>query len=146
MMHLVEIDVVGLEAGERGIARTSDIESRELSVIRPVAHVAIQFRCEDRAFAPAAALSEPLPDDALGQTLVAPAVNIRGVKEVHALGMGGVHDGEGVLLARHRTEVHGSQADPTHRESRSTEMHVLHERSPSSGRVDAPSLLTTAAG
>ena len=114
VVHLVKVDVVGLHALERRIAGPADVQCRELAVIRPVAHVAVELRREDGALPAAVALGEPLADDALGETLVAPPVDIRGVEEVDAMRMGAVHDRKGILLARHGPEVHRAETDSAH--------------------------------
>ena len=93
VVHLVEVDVVGLQPPQRRVAGPADVQRGELRVVGPVAHVAVELGREDRTLAPSAALGEPAPDDLLGDALaLLPAVDVRGVEEVDAVLVRAVHD------------------------------------------------------
>ena len=44
----------------------------------------------------------------------ASSIQVRGVEEVDAVLMGGVHDDVGIGLAGDGTEIHGAEAEPAH--------------------------------
>ena len=69
VVHLVEVDVVGLQAPQRPLAGAADVARREERVVGPVAHRAVQLGRDDDLVAPAAALGEPPSDDLLGDAL-----------------------------------------------------------------------------
>src|SRR5262249_30272402 len=66
VMHLVEVDRVGLEPLERALARADDVERGEPRLVRPVSHRSEDLGREDDLLAAAAALREPAADDLLG--------------------------------------------------------------------------------
>jgi hypothetical protein len=130
VVHLVQVDVVGLEALEGRIARTADAQRRQVSLVGPFAHLLVDLGGDHGPVAAPAALREPAPDDLLGQALAGmPAVDVGGVEEVHALLVGAVHDREGVLLRGLRAEVHGAEAQPAHGQPGAAEVRVLHRSS-----------------
>ena len=95
VVHLVQVNVVGLQALERPFAGLADVQRRKFAMVRPVAHAPVDLGGDDDLLAPPAALGEPAPDDLLGDTLAGlPAVDIGGVEEVDAQFEGLVHDGE----------------------------------------------------
>ena len=98
VVHLVDVDGVGPEPGQARVARATDVERRELALVGPVAHVAVELRGEDRPLAPPAALREPVADDALrAAAVLAPPVDVGRVEVIHALLVGPVHHDERVL-------------------------------------------------
>ena len=127
VVHLVEIDVIGLQPLERAFAGLPDVKRGELRVVRSVAHWVVDLRREDDLLAPPAALREPASDDLLGPPFAAlPAVDVGGVEEVDPEVERLVHDDERVGLARLRTEVHRAEAKPADAETRATEADVAH--------------------
>ena len=113
MVHLVQVDVVGLQALERTFHGLADIQRRKQALVRPIAHVSVNFRGHDDFLTPSAALGKPAPDNLLGDALAfLAAIDVGGIKEVDAQLDGFVHDGEGGLLIRLGAEVHRPQAQP----------------------------------
>ncbi len=132
VVHLVEVDVVGLQPPQAGIDGAPDVERGELALVGPLPHVAVQLGGEDGPLAAAAALREPAADDLFGAALVlGPAVDVGGVEEVDALLVGGVHDLVGVGLFGVRAEVHGAQAQAGDGQAGTAEVGELHGPPPS---------------
>ena len=127
VVHLVEVDVIGLQAAQAGVARVADVARREAAVVGPLGHRAVDLRREHDLLAPASALREPAADDRLGRarTLVA-AVAVGGVEEVDAVLERAVHDDARVGLARQRPEVHGAETQLAHPQRGTSESAVLH--------------------
>src|SRR5438067_4515817 len=65
VVHLVEVDVVGVEAAQAGFAGVPDVAGGEAPFVGPVPHLSIHLGGQDDLLAPAAALGEPAADDAL---------------------------------------------------------------------------------
>ena len=99
VVHLVEVDVVGLQAAQAGVARGADVTRGEAAVVRPLRHRSVDLGGEHDLLASVAALREPVADDRLrrARALVA-AVPVRGVEEVDAVIERLVHDHERVAL------------------------------------------------
>jgi hypothetical protein len=66
VMHLVQVDVVGPQSPQRGVASPADVQRGQLALVRPRPHVAIELCRQHGALAPAAALGEPVAEDLLG--------------------------------------------------------------------------------
>ncbi len=112
VVHLVQVDVVGLQAFERTFHGLADVQGGEAVVIGPVAHAAVDLGGQDDLLAASAALGEPAPDDLFGDAFAdLPAVDVGGVEEVDAEFEGLVHDGEGLFFGGLRAEVHGAEAE-----------------------------------
>ncbi len=126
-MHLVEIEMVRLEAAEALFAGAPDVQSRQARLIGPGAHAAEDFRGEHHLLPPAAALGTPSPDDLFRDPFAHfPAVDVGRIEEVDAEVERPIHDGEAVRFGRVRAEVHGAQTEPADFQARAAEMHVLH--------------------
>src|SRR5207253_1119898 len=106
VVHLVEVDVVRLQAPQRRLALALERQRVDAGEVGPVAHRAIDLGGDDGLLAPAAALGEPAADDLLGRADAALAVHLTvavgRVEEVDAELVGTVHDPDAVLLARLR--------------------------------------------
>ena len=127
VVHLVDVDVVGLQPAQRCLAGALDVQGGKLAVVRPLAHVAVELGRDDRALAASVASREPVTDDALGHALVlTPAVDVGRVEEVDAELVGAVHDVVTVGHLGDRAEVHGAETEPAHREAGAAEMCVVH--------------------
>ena len=128
MVHLVEVDVVGLQASQRALAGADDVARREERVVGPVAHRPVELGGDDHLLAAPATLREPAADDLLGPPLpLLPAVDVGGVEEVDALLEGAVHDGvRNVLLGRLGAEVHGAEAEAADGEAGAAQVRVFH--------------------
>ena len=126
MVHLVEVDVVRLQATQGCVHSAADVQRGESAVVRSGPHLAEHLGGQHDLLALAGAL-EPAPHDLLGAPLVAlPAVHVGGVEERHALLEGAVHDREGILLRGVRTEVHGAEDEPGDGGPGASELGVLH--------------------
>src|SRR6185295_9736973 len=127
VVHLIEVDHLGLHALQRCFARTHDVHRRETRLVRPVAHRAVDLRRQDDLLAPPSALREPAADDLLRPAFaLLPAVHVRGVEEVDPFLERAVHDLERHRLGGLRTEVHRAETDATDLETRTAEVHVFH--------------------
>ena len=115
VMHLIEVDVVGLQPPQAGIARGANMASGEPAIIRPVRHRPIQLGGEHHLLAPITAEREPPTNDLLGcaHALVAP-VAIGRVEEIDPQIKGAIHDRAGFLLGSLRPEVHRAETQLAH--------------------------------
>ena len=72
VVHLVQIDVIGLHALEAVVAGPADFHAlrpRFITISRIEIHVAVDFGGDHSVFAPPAALGEPAADDLFGDPL-----------------------------------------------------------------------------
>ena len=131
VVHLVEVDVVGLQPAQAGVAGPPDVQRREPPLVRPVAHVAVELRGEHRLLTPSTALGEPAADDLLGRaTPLGAAVDVGRVEEVDSGLQGRVHDGKRGRLIGLGPEIHGAQADAADAEAGAAEVGELHTPEP----------------
>jgi hypothetical protein len=131
MVHLVQVDVVGLQPLQRGVAGTADVAGGQEGVVGPVAHRAIELGGDDRLVTAPLAAGEPPADDLLGDALtLLPAVDVGRVEEVDPDVERAIHDRVGVFLGGLGTEVHRSQAEPADREAAAAEVRVSPCRHP----------------
>ena len=83
MVHLIDIDVIGLQSFERVFAGFANMQRRQAARVGPLAHVAVDLGGEHDLLAPPAALREVAADDLLGDALAFfAAVDVRRVPEV----------------------------------------------------------------
>src|SRR5690606_7789008 len=127
VVELVEVDVVRLEPLEAGVHGPADVDRGELVVVGPDlavgAHVPVHLGGDDDLVPPAAALGEPVADDALGAALVlTPAVDVGGVEEVDPGVQRRVYDGVAAGLVGLRTEVHRAEDESADLESGASEL------------------------
>ena len=131
VMHLVEVDVVGLQPLQAGVAGPTDVQRRELAVVRPVAHVAVELGGHDHLLAAATALGEPASDDLLGGApALGAAVDVGRVEKVDSGLQSRVHDGKRGRLIGFGPEIHGAQADAADVEAGAAEVGELHGSEP----------------
>src|ERR1019366_5330434 len=148
VMHLVQVDVVGPQAPQRGVARAPDVERGKPVLIGPVTHRPVQLGSQHSALAAPAARREPVADDLFGparmRLVVArdlarraerAAVPIRGVEEVDAKIVRPVHDRVRVRGRGQGTDVHRAQAQAADAETGTAKMRVLHAPSFSCPRL-----------
>jgi hypothetical protein len=133
VVHLVEIDVVGLQPPKAGLARSADVIGGETAIVRPGAHRLVQLRSENDAIATATILSEPAADDLLrdAETLLHvrtlwSAIDVGRVEEVDAGFERRVHDLEAGGFAGQLPEVHGAERQPADLQARAAQRCVLH--------------------
>src|SRR3989304_4888957 len=69
VMHLVEVDVVGLQSSQAAFTRLADVIGRQTPLIGTFAHLSIDLCGEDNPLPPASSLSQPAPDDLFRQAL-----------------------------------------------------------------------------
>jgi hypothetical protein len=131
VMHLVQVDAVGLEAPETRFTGPFDVQCGQARMIRPVAHAPVDFRGEDDLASPAAALREPTADDLFRPSLAElPSIHVRRIEKIQPGVERPVHDRETVGLVGLRTEIHRAQAQAADLDPRSTELHILHRGPP----------------
>ncbi|KAG1432787.1 hypothetical protein G6F57_022699 [Rhizopus arrhizus] len=65
VMHLVQVDVVGLQAAQAILARFPDVVCGQPAVIGPQPHGLVALGGQHDAVAPRAVLRQPAPDDFL---------------------------------------------------------------------------------
>src|SRR4051812_42471707 len=51
VMHLIKVDVVGLQALKARFASTFDVQRRQFTFVRPIAHVSVDFGSKYSLFA-----------------------------------------------------------------------------------------------
>ncbi len=123
VVHLVEVDVVGLQAPQAVVARLTDVQRRQLRRVRPLAATAVDLRREHGLLPPATALREPPADDLLG---LGAAVDVGGVEEVDARLERRVHELVARRLVGLGAEVHRAQAQRADAEAGAAEEAVIH--------------------
>src|SRR5262245_40410199 len=128
-MDLVEVDVVGAEAGQRGVDGRHDVLARQATVIGSRAHREVDLRRQHVVLATREQLAQQPPGDLLGHAV---GVGVGGVEERHTgldgvpddrLGLGFVEVPGPFLLG---AVAHHAEADPGHLESRAAQSCVLH--------------------
>lgn len=133
VMHLVEVDVVRLEAAQARFAGFADVIGLKAPAVGAVYHRLIELRREDD-FVSLSALLEPFAHDFLGNAVaernvgtLRTAVDVRRVDELDAEVIGAVHDLEARGLVGEMPEIHGSEAQTTHDQTGSAQMPILHD-------------------
>src|SRR3954449_2911324 len=131
VMELVEVDPVGLQPAQRGLAGADDVARRQEGVVGPVGHAAVHLGRQHGLVPPLPALGEPRADHLLGAALaLGEPVDVGRVEEVDPLLEGAVHDRVRVLLGGLPAEVHGAEAQPRDRQAAAAQVRVLHEIHP----------------
>ena len=111
VVHLEEIDVIGLQATQAGVARGANVSGRQATVVRPIGHWSVQLGGKYNLVAPIAAEREPVANDFFGgANAEVSAVTIGGVEEVDAQLERSIHDGVRVGLRGLGSEVHRAEA------------------------------------
>jgi hypothetical protein len=122
VVHLVEVDHVGLQAPHAGLEMTVALEGAQvaagavgLAVCLVAVHRVVDLGREGHVAAPSAALREPVAQALLGvAVLLLPAIDVGGVEEVDPELERPVHDGETVLDGGVPAEVHRAEAAVAH--------------------------------
>ena len=118
VVHLIQVDVIGLQPPQARLAGPPDVVGRQPAVVRAESHRLVHLRGQDDVVAVPAALQPPadgLLRDAvplLHVRRLRAAVDVGGVEEVDARIDRGVHDREAARLVHGETEVHRAEADP----------------------------------
>src|SRR5205823_428852 len=104
VVHLVQIDAIGLEPAEAAFARLADMQGAAAAIVHASAHTALVFGGEDDLLALVTVGGEPAAEDLLRDAFVRfsaapPSVDVGGVPEVDSLADGFGHDGVGVFFA-----------------------------------------------
>ena len=143
VVHLVQVDVVGLQPAEAVLTRLPDVQRGELALVRPRTARVVHLRRDDDAFAPAITLREPPADDRLGEA-VPVAVDVGGVEEVQPELEAAVHDPERLVLVGLHTlvrgahpEVHRAEHERAHAQSRASEQSIVHRSTLPASRISA---------
>ncbi len=127
VVHLIQVDVVGLQPLKRRIARPPDVQRGKSGVVGPVTLRAVHLRREDRTLPTTAALGEPAPQHVLDP--FAPdleSVHVGRVDQVDAVLVRAVHDREGLRLRGDGTEAVGLDPQSAHEEARTAKVRVFH--------------------
>ncbi len=128
MMHLIEIDAVGLQTPQARLASSFDVQSRQPRLIRPIAHPTEHLRCQYNFFTPSPTLSEPTPHNLLGPAFADfPTIDVRRVEKVEAQLQRSIHDGKTVCLVGLRPKVHRAETEPADFHASPTEMNIFHQ-------------------
>jgi hypothetical protein len=141
VVHLVQVDPVGLQPAQRLVTGLDDVARGQALVVGALAHPAVHLRRDHHRFAPTPALREPPPDDLLGDAFAElPAVHVGRVVELDAEVERAIHDLEAVRLGGLRAEVHRAETQARDAQPGAAEVCVLHDptliRSRPSGRAD----------
>ena len=127
VVHLVEIDVIGLQAAQAFFAGAADVIGGQEALVGPFAHAPEDLGGDDDFLAPTAALREPAPDDLLGDAFAHfPAVDVGGVEEVDAQFQGAIHDGERIFFGGVRAEVHRAQTQRADFQAGAAQWDIVH--------------------
>ncbi len=118
MVHLVQVDPIGLEAFQAALTVFADFIGRQAAPIAVdffqvgfARNRVVHLCCQHGGVTASAALGKPAPDDFFGMTVFhAPAIDIRCVEEVDPQFKGAIHDFETLFFAGLPAEVHGAQA------------------------------------
>src|SRR5579859_4109150 len=150
VVHLVQVDVIGLEPAQRRVAGTPDVQRGQLALVGPGSHRPVQLGGQDGPFPPPAATREPLADDLLGPARVGlgvladlagrtldAAVAVGGVEEVDADLKRVIHDRVRLGERGQRPEIHRAQAEAAYRQARTAQVNIFHALSFSRWR-DSP--------
>ncbi len=145
VVHLVEVDDIGLQPPQRRLTRGDDVAEGQPLLVGPFAHPAVHLGGEHDLVAAPAALGEPPADDLLGDTLAElPSVDVGRVEEVDAVLERAVHDGVAVGFGGLGAEVHRAEAQPADRQAGAAEIRVLHSATVSGQEQQVPAGLTQA--
>src|SRR5258708_23539055 len=69
MVHLVEIDMIGLQTAQTLLTSTPNVQSREARLIWPFTHLPVNLGRQHNFLPASTALSKPAPDDLFGNAL-----------------------------------------------------------------------------
>jgi hypothetical protein len=122
-VHLVAVDVVGLQAAQRVLDLGHDPTPRDPALVGVVAHRAPELGGQHDVVA---AALERLADDLLR---LAGRVDVGGVDEVDAGVQRGVDDADGVVVVgvAPGAEHHRAQAELADRDARAPQESIVHE-------------------
>ena len=128
-VHLVQVDVVGLEATQTAFHLAQDVHAGGAAPIEVAAHGQPDLRGQHDV------LPDALQGVAQESLALAEAVHVGGVDQVDAVVQGHLHHPRGVLLAQVAhvhlaAELHAAQRHLAHDESGMSKFSVLHPLSP----------------
>jgi len=126
MVHLVQVNVIGLQALQARLRSAANVISTEATVVNARPHHTVHFGCEDDAISPIA-LGKPSANDLLrlAAALRLP-IAIGSVKEVDAQFQRALHNRVALRLRSARTEVHRPQTEATDAQPSAAQFCVLH--------------------
>ena len=132
MVHLVQVDVIGLQSSQAVFAGLSDVAGGQTPVVGPQVHGLIDVGGQHDPVAPTAFL-KPAPDNFFGDAeaffhigALRAAIDVGGVKKIDAGCHGLVHDSESHGFVRHKTEIHGSETKAADLQAGTSKLRVLH--------------------
>src|SRR6188508_1760303 len=127
MVHLVQIDAVGLKTPQTRFTGALDVQRREPRGIRPIPHAPVHLGRKHDLFPSTAALRKPTAENLFGPSLSElPPVDVRRVEKVHSQLQRTVHDRHAVRFGGLRPKIHGAETEPAHLDARAPQLYVLH--------------------
>lgn len=133
VMHLVQVDMIGLQAPEAGIAGAADVIRRQVFVVGADVHRLVHFCGQYDPVATGLVLRQPLADvflgdaEALGHVgRLRTTVDVGGIEDVDTSVQSRVHDAETVRFVGQLSEVHAAQRDRADFEARAAKVSVIH--------------------
>src|SRR4029079_16611797 len=127
MVHLVQIDAVGLKTPQTRFTGALDVQRREPRGIRPIPHAPVHLGRKHDLFPSTATLCKPTAENLFGPSLSElPPVDVRRVKKVHSQLQRTVHDRHAARFGGLRSKIHGAETEPAHLDARAPELYVLH--------------------
>jgi hypothetical protein len=132
VVHLIQVDVIGLQPPQARLAGAANVVGRQPAIVRAESHRLVHLRRQDDVVAVPAAL-QPSADGLLRDAVpllhvrgLRAAVDVGGVEEADARIHRGVHNREAGRLVHGVAEVHGPQTNPADHQTGSAQMPVRH--------------------
>src|SRR5918993_795867 len=133
VVHLVQVDVVGLEPTEAVLTGLPDVVRRQAAVVGSGAHRLVDLGGQHDLVPASMVLGQPAADVLLGDPVallhvrgLRPAVHVGRVDEVDTRVEGGVEHGQAVLFADLHAKIHGAQPDPADLQAGPAQIAVVH--------------------
>ncbi|KAG0922913.1 hypothetical protein G6F32_014469 [Rhizopus arrhizus] len=117
VVHLVQVDMVGLQPAQAGLAGAADVVRRQTTIIRARPHRLVHLGRQYQAVTLATAL-QPAPDDLFREA--------EALRHVDAGVHGSIHDGKAGRLIGKLAEVHGAKAQPADLQARAAQRGIVH--------------------
>ena len=132
MVHLVQVDVIGLQPTQARLAGAPDVVGGQPAVVGAESHRLVHLCGQNDVVAVPAAV-QPSADGLLRDAVsllhvrgLRAAVDVGGVEEVDARIDGGVHDRETGRFVHRVAEVHGAETDPADQQTGTAQVPVGH--------------------
>src|SRR5215216_5429599 len=127
MVHLIEVDMIGLESFQRAFHRLADVQGREPRMVGPIAHAAVDLCRKHRLLAAPSPLPEPTANNLLCPAFPhLPTIGVGSIEEIDTKFQRLVHDRERIFFSRLGAEVHGAKTQTGYGEARTAKLSVFH--------------------